>query len=41
LGKSAAVRSGSGNKNNGKTSVFAGAEEGSIDVENCLGGFGK
>jgi len=35
-GKPVAVRSGSGNKYNGKISVFAGAEEGSIDVEICL-----
>lgn len=35
-GKPVAFRSGSGNKNNGKISVFAGAEEGSIDVEMCL-----
>jgi len=35
-GKPVAVRSGSANKNDGKISVFAGAEEGSIDIEVCL-----
>ncbi|XP_028764034.1 uncharacterized acetyltransferase At3g50280-like [Neltuma alba] len=35
-GKPVAVRSGSANKANGKLTVFAGAEEGSIDVELCL-----
>ncbi|QHO19291.1 hypothetical protein HN873_035494 [Arachis hypogaea] len=35
-GKPVAVRSGSANKRNGKISVFAGVEEGSIDIEVCL-----
>jgi len=35
-GKPVAVRSGGSNKYNGKLTVFAGAEEGSIDVEVCL-----
>ncbi|KAK9948946.1 hypothetical protein M0R45_004499 [Rubus argutus] len=35
-GKPVAVRSGSGNKFDGKLTVFAGAEEGSIDFEACL-----
>jgi len=35
-GKPVAVRSGIGNKYNGKITVFAGAEEGSINVEFCL-----
>lgn len=35
-GKPVAVRSGAGNKTYGKITVFAGAEEGSIDVEVCL-----
>ncbi|XP_058765844.1 uncharacterized acetyltransferase At3g50280-like [Vicia villosa] len=35
-GKPVAVRSGGANKPNGKITVFAGAEEGSIDVEICL-----
>lgn len=30
------MRTGAGNKSHGKISVFAGAEEGSIDVEACL-----
>ncbi|GAU43720.1 hypothetical protein TSUD_365700 [Trifolium subterraneum] len=35
-GKPVAVRNGSANKNNGKIAVFAGAEQGSIDIEVCL-----
>ncbi|CAK8562435.1 unnamed protein product [Lathyrus sativus] len=35
-GKPVAVRSGGANKNNGKITVYAGAEEGSIDIEVCL-----
>ncbi|KAM5576598.1 putative acetyltransferase [Rosa sericea] len=35
-GRPVAVRSGSGNKFDGKLTVFAGAEEGSIDFEVCL-----
>ncbi|CAK8562434.1 unnamed protein product [Lathyrus sativus] len=35
-GKPVAVRSGGANKNNGKITVFPGAEEGSIDIEVCL-----
>ncbi|GAU32024.1 hypothetical protein TSUD_158150 [Trifolium subterraneum] len=35
-GKPIAVRNGVGNKSNGKVTVFAGFEEGSIDVELCL-----
>lgn len=35
-GKPVGVRSGSANKSNGKITVFAGAEEGSIDIEVCL-----
>ncbi|XP_015955916.3 uncharacterized acetyltransferase At3g50280 [Arachis duranensis] len=35
-GKPVAVRSGGANKRNGKISVFAGVEEGSIDIEVCL-----
>lgn len=35
-GKPVAVRSGGANKSNGKITVFAGAEEGSIDIEVCL-----
>ncbi|CAJ1942845.1 unnamed protein product [Sphenostylis stenocarpa] len=35
-GKPVAVRSGSANKTNGKISLFAGAEEGSMDIEVCL-----
>ncbi|KAF7828708.1 putative acetyltransferase [Senna tora] len=35
-GKPVAVRSGAGNKTHGKITVFAGADEGSIDVEVCL-----
>ncbi|MBA0590535.1 uncharacterized acetyltransferase At3g50280 [Gossypium raimondii] len=35
-GKPIAVRSGSGNKFEGKTTLFCGAEEGSIDIEVCL-----
>ncbi|XP_061363622.1 protein ENHANCED PSEUDOMONAS SUSCEPTIBILITY 1-like [Gastrolobium bilobum] len=35
-GKPVAVRSGSANKRNGKITVFAGSEEGSIDIEVCL-----
>ncbi|KAJ8751270.1 hypothetical protein K2173_016451 [Erythroxylum novogranatense] len=35
-GKPVAVRSGSGNKNDGKITVFAGVEEGSVDAEVCL-----
>lgn len=30
------VRSGGANKRNGKVSVFAGVEEGSMDLEVCL-----
>lgn len=36
-GKPIAVRSGPGNKFDGKLTVFPGAEEGSIDFEACLG----
>ncbi|XP_004509128.1 uncharacterized acetyltransferase At3g50280-like [Cicer arietinum] len=35
-GKPVAVRSGGANKNNGKISVFVGADEGSMDIEVCL-----
>ncbi|KAH7520207.1 uncharacterized acetyltransferase At3g50280 [Ziziphus jujuba] len=35
-GKPIAVRSGPGNKSDGKLTVFPGAEEGGIDVEACL-----
>lgn len=35
-GKPVAVRSGGANKRNGKITVFAGGEEGSIDIEVCL-----
>jgi hypothetical protein len=35
-GKPVAVRSGGANKNNGKITLFAGVDEGSIDVEVCL-----
>lgn len=35
-GKPVGVRCGGANKNNGKITVFAGVEEGSIDVEVCL-----
>ncbi|KAJ1389107.1 Transferase [Sesbania bispinosa] len=35
-GKPVAVRSGGASKRNGKITVFAGAEEGSIDIEVCL-----
>ncbi|CAN1306430.1 Uncharacterized acetyltransferase At3g50280 [Linum perenne] len=35
-GKPVAVRSGAGNKFDGKVTVFPGVEEGSIDVEICL-----
>ena len=35
-GKPVGVRSGGANKSNGKITVFAGAEEGSIDIEVCL-----
>ena len=35
-GKPVGVRSGGSNKRNGKITVFAGAEEGSIDIEVCL-----
>ncbi|KAE8697016.1 Detected protein of unknown function [Hibiscus syriacus] len=35
-GKPIVVRSGLGNKVDGKLTVFCGAEEGSIDVEACL-----
>ncbi|XP_057418162.1 protein ENHANCED PSEUDOMONAS SUSCEPTIBILITY 1-like [Lotus japonicus] len=35
-GKPVAVRSGGANKRHGKITVFAGAEEGSIDIEVCL-----
>lgn len=35
-GRPVGVRTGAGNKLHGKISVFAGAEEGSIDVEACL-----
>ncbi|KAL5063985.1 hypothetical protein RYX36_025722 [Vicia faba] len=35
-GKPVAVRSGGANKSNGKITVFAGTEEGSIDIEICL-----
>ncbi|RDX76988.1 putative acetyltransferase, partial [Mucuna pruriens] len=35
-GKPVAVRSGGSNKSNGKITVFAGAEYGSIDIEVCL-----
>ncbi|KAL4352169.1 hypothetical protein GQ457_06G002940 [Hibiscus cannabinus] len=35
-GRPIAVRSGSGNKCDGKLTLFCGAEEGSIDVEACL-----
>ncbi|MCH90398.1 putative acetyltransferase [Trifolium medium] len=35
-GKPVAVRNGGANKVNGKITVFAGAEEGSIDIEVCL-----
>ncbi|XP_061363624.1 uncharacterized acetyltransferase At3g50280-like [Gastrolobium bilobum] len=35
-GKPVAVRSGGANKRNGKITVFAGSEEGGIDIEVCL-----
>lgn len=35
-GKPVAVRSGAGNKADGKLTVFCGVEEGSIDIEACL-----
>lgn len=35
-GRPVAVRSGRGSKRDGKTTVFQGAEEGSIDIEACL-----
>ncbi|KAK2410787.1 hypothetical protein QL285_046132 [Trifolium repens] len=35
-GKSIVVRNGVGNKSIGKVTLFAGVEEGSIDVELCL-----
>ncbi|XVF15526.1 hypothetical protein REPUB_Repub09cG0161600 [Reevesia pubescens] len=35
-GRPFAVRSGSGNKHDGKITVFRGVEEGSIDIEACL-----
>lgn len=35
-GKPVGVRSGGSNKSNGKITVYAGAEEGSIDIEVCL-----
>lgn len=35
-GKPVGVRSGGANKRNGKVSVFAGVEEGSMDLEVCL-----
>ncbi|KAL7184331.1 hypothetical protein ACSBR2_026474 [Camellia fascicularis] len=35
-GKPVAVRSGGGNKSDGKITLFPGAEEGSIDIEVCL-----
>ncbi|KAJ8770796.1 hypothetical protein K2173_021443 [Erythroxylum novogranatense] len=35
-GKPVAVRSGQGNKHDGKITLFAGVEEGSVDVEVCL-----
>ncbi|MCE7766904.1 hypothetical protein GQL56_30220, partial [Pseudomonas putida] len=35
-GRPIAVRSGAGNKHDGKMTIFSGVEEGSIDVEACL-----
>ena len=35
-GRPIAVRSGGGNKPYGKTTLFQGADEGSIDIEACL-----
>ncbi|KAM3252734.1 hypothetical protein P3L10_006804 [Capsicum annuum] len=35
-GRPVAVRSGSGNKHDGKMTIFCGAEHGSIDIEACL-----
>ncbi|VFQ64453.1 unnamed protein product [Cuscuta campestris] len=35
-GRPVAVRSGGGNKHDGKTTLFAGREEGSVEIELCL-----